>query len=66
MKVKVNGEMREVSQDITVSELLNQLGVNPKLCVVERNLALVKKENYATEKLSEGDEIEIVTLVGGG
>ncbi len=66
MKLKVNGTVREFANEITVSELLSGLGINPKLCVVERNLNIVKKRNYDTEKLKEGDVIEIVTLVGGG
>ncbi len=66
MKIRLNGQEREFADAIAISQLLSELGVNPKLCVVEKNREIVKKENYSTEKLADGDEIEIVTLVGGG
>ena len=65
MKIKLNGADREIAEGTSVLTLLESLGVNPKLCVVEINRDIVKKD-YQTRHFKEGDEVEIVTLVGGG
>lgn len=66
MHIQVNGEAKEVPQNLTVAGLLAQLGLQPKYLAVERNLILVPREEHATCTLQEGDRLEIVTLVGGG
>ncbi|QDU00169.1 sulfur carrier protein ThiS [Gimesia aquarii] len=66
MQIQVNGEAKEVPQNLTVTELLTQLGLQPKYLAVERNLILIPREEHATCTLQEGDRLEIVTLVGGG
>lgn len=66
MHIQVNGEAKEVPQNLTVAGLLDQLGLQPKYLAVERNLILVPREEHATCTLQEGDRLEIVTLVGGG
>jgi len=64
--IQVNGETQEVPEEFTVSELLSQLGLQPKYLAVERNLILIPREEHASCTLQEGDRLEIVTLVGGG
>jgi len=66
MKVTVNGEPREVAAGMTVGDLLQELGKNPKFLAVERNLELVPRTEHASTPLQDGDALEIVTLVGGG
>ncbi|MCH9654040.1 MAG: sulfur carrier protein ThiS [Gimesia sp.] len=66
MQIQVNGETQEVPEEFTVSELLSQLGLQPKYLAVERNLILIPREEHASCTLQEGDRLEIVTLVGGG
>ncbi|MCH9725421.1 MAG: sulfur carrier protein ThiS [Planctomycetes bacterium] len=66
MLIQVNGETQEVPEEFTVSELLSQLGLQPKYLAVERNLILIPREEHASCTLQEGDRLEIVTLVGGG
>ena len=43
-----------------------ELGINNRYCAVERNRELVPRETHPQCQLQEGDQIEIVTLVGGG
>lgn len=66
MQITVNGESREISPGATVSELLQQLELDPRFLAVERNRELVPRSNHASCKLEEGDDLEVVTLVGGG
>ncbi|MGN6727698.1 MAG: sulfur carrier protein ThiS [Tepidisphaeraceae bacterium] len=65
MRVIVNGQAREVDAGTTVEALVSQGGLSPQKVAVELNRRLLKTEKYPTP-LQDGDEIEIVTFVGGG
>jgi sulfur carrier protein len=66
MKIILNGQAREVAENITVAELLDELQFSDKPVAVEVNLNLVPKVRHAKHRLAAGDSLEIVTLVGGG
>jgi sulfur carrier protein len=66
VKVIVNGEPREVAPTLTVAELLRQLEVSPRGVAVEVNLQVIPRSQHEQYRLTEGDRLEIVTLVGGG
>ena len=64
--IHVNGESRKVNPDCSVADLLRELKINNRYCAVERNQQLILREEHSDCLLSEGDRIEVVTLVGGG
>jgi sulfur carrier protein len=66
MQVKLNGEIREVPEGISVAALLAQLGVKAQRVAVEVNEAVVTKDRYEAHALRGGDAVEIVAFVGGG
>ncbi|WP_437227026.1 sulfur carrier protein ThiS [Planctomicrobium sp. SH661] len=66
MQITVNGESRKVASGTTVAELLRVLDLDSRFLAVERNRMLVPRGQHAQCELEDGDEIEIVTLVGGG
>jgi sulfur carrier protein len=66
MQVRLNGEMREVPDGITVAGLLAHLGVKAQRVAVEVNEAVVTKDLYQKHALGPGDSVEIVAFVGGG
>jgi len=66
MRIEVNGEAREVADDTTVRQLLEQLGLGDTLVAVERNEEIVPRARHASTALSEGDRLEVVHFVGGG
>lgn len=66
MQVTVNGEVRDVTPDTTIGRLLDGLGLNPKVTVVQRNDDVVSRDAYDTTLLHEGDVLELVRFVGGG
>ncbi len=66
ISIKVNGEVRDVFPTWTIADLLADLKIENRYCAVERNLSVVPREQHATSLLHAGDQIEIVTLVGGG
>lgn len=66
MTVTVNGEARQIENGITVAALLESLRIEPARVAVEVNLHIVKKADYPGYMIHEGDNIEIVSFVGGG
>lgn len=66
MDITINGEPHSIEAGTTVAQLLEQLGMQPRLVAVERNLELVPRATHAECTLSDSDRLEIVTLVGGG
>jgi thiamine biosynthesis protein ThiS len=66
MKIVFNGEGREVRSGMTIAELLDELSLDPKRVAVEVNLDLAPRDRHAQTPLQEGDQLEVVTLVGGG
>ena len=62
----VNGEALAVDDGATVADLLVRLGVASQAVAVEVNLDLVPRAQHAEVRLTEGDRVEVVTLVGGG
>ena len=65
MKVKVNGDVREVPEGETVRALVGRYNLKPEKVAIELNRRLVRSDKYDTP-LKDGDEVEIVTFVGGG
>jgi sulfur carrier protein len=66
VKIEVNGEAREIESGTTVARLIEALKMQPRFLAVERNFELVPRARHAECVLADGDQLEIVTLVGGG
>jgi len=66
MRLTINGEIADAIRAATVQELLNELKIVPARVAVEVNLKVVRKAEYETYRLSDGDTVEIVNFVGGG
>lgn len=66
MTVTVNGEAREVPEGTTVAQLLATLEVTVGRVAVEVNTAVVRRAQHEAHRLADGDQVEIVTFVGGG
>ena len=66
MKLTVNGKPVELPAGSTVAALLSQLAVEPAKVAIERNQDVVPRRTWAETALADGDQIEIVTFVGGG
>jgi len=65
MQVKVNGDSRDIPDGTTIRGLVQQFNLVPEKVAIEINRRLVRAEKY-DQPLNAGDEIEIVTFVGGG
>jgi len=64
--VSVNGDSQEVTENASVTDLLQLLELNSAHVAVEVNRELIPREQHQQYRLSAGDQLEIVTLVGGG
>jgi len=69
MKIRVNGEEKQIDLDqenALLSTALNSMGYNPKTIVVELNNLIINSLKWEKVKLKDGDNLEIVSIVGGG
>ena len=66
MKITLNGDDRVLTDPLTVADLLRELGLEGRPCAVERNRTVVPRMEHDSTMLAEGDQLEVVTLVGGG
>jgi sulfur carrier protein len=64
--VTINGNPVELDQPLSIRDLLAAADVPPNYLAVEINAEVVPRAEHATRKVSDGDAVEVVTLVGGG
>jgi thiazole synthase len=64
--IRVNGEHRRVPGGVSITEMLNGIGIDPAKVAVERNLAIVPRSSFGEVCVEDGDDFEIVHFVGGG
>ncbi|HWE01422.1 MAG TPA: sulfur carrier protein ThiS [Tepidisphaeraceae bacterium] len=65
MNIKINGEPRNLPDGQTVRDIVLRHNLTPEKVAVELNRRLLRGDKYDTP-LTDGDEMEIVTFVGGG
>ena len=66
LRVEVNGKDREVPVGHTVADLLDDLGLDGRLVVVELNRQIIRRTEIEDVILRDEDRVEIVHFVGGG
>jgi sulfur carrier protein len=66
ISVSVNGKPQQLAAGTTVRGLVEALGLEPGLVAVERNDEVVPRREHEQATLSAGDQLEVVTFVGGG
>tara|TARA_B100000029_G_scaffold459898_1_gene490418 strand:+ start:702 stop:914 length:213 start_codon:yes stop_codon:yes gene_type:complete len=69
MKIKINGVFQTIEtgkKALFLSELIKELGHNPRLVVVEFNGTILPPQIWGKQRVEDEDSLEIVTIVGGG
>jgi thiazole synthase len=66
IEITLNGERNALPQILSIQELIEKIGLDPRKIAVEINREVVPKAMHADRRLQAGDAVEIVTLVGGG
>ncbi len=65
MRLTVNGKEYTTERD-TVIQLLKEMEITPERVAVEVNLKVIRRVDFESCILKEGDSVEIVYFVGGG
>jgi len=66
VKIQCNGRQQTLARDTTLAQLLDELGLAADSVVAEINKQIIDRDQYATLKLSSGDQVELIRFVGGG
>jgi thiamine biosynthesis protein ThiS len=66
ISIVVNGEARDAAGGVTVTELLEALGIHGGRVAIERNLQILPRADWNATRVAAGDRYEIVQFVGGG
>ena len=66
MNITLNGDPFTLAPGATITELLTRLDIDPRGVAVEQNFVVIRRDNYPTTVVKEGDQIEIVNFVWGG
>lgn len=66
MHVKINGKDNELGDSITITQLLNEFNLQPQQVAIEVNREIIKRDQFETYVIANGDDIEILRFVGGG
>jgi len=66
MKLVLNGESQTFETPLTLTTLIEKLGMKSDRIAIELNRNIVPREQWPQTQLSEGDRLEIVHFVGGG
>ncbi len=66
MKISVNGDNREYGENTTVADIVSDLDLTGKRIAIELNKEILPFNQYAEQKISANDSLEIVQAIGGG
>ena len=66
MQIIINGEKKEVSEHLTVQDLLQELGIAEQRLAVEINQEIVPRSSISEHIIHPDDSVEIIHAIGGG
>ena len=66
MEISVNGKTEQISEGSSIEEFIQLKNLNSDRVVVELNKNILKKDEWQKTILGNGDELEIIQIVGGG
>jgi len=66
MKLIINGDHKEFEDDKSLGDIIKELQIEDKVMASAVNMQIVKKDDWKTFILQDGDRIELLQFVGGG
>lgn len=66
MKILINCETRQFAESQNITDLVADLGLEPKMVLIEHNGTALHRSEWTACLLSEGDRIEILQVAAGG
>ncbi len=64
--ITVNGKARSLPDEMSVLHFLDSLKINPLAVAVELRGEALTRDRFAHEVIRDGDELEVVRMMGGG
>ena len=64
--LEINGETREIPAVAGARALLQFLGIAEERVALEINHKIIRRSDWDSTPVSDGDHVEIVQFVGGG
>ncbi len=66
MKLIINGDAKELPQDITLKRVIEKLNLDGKVMAAAVNMEIVKQNDWDSCVLKDMDKLELLDFVGGG
>jgi sulfur carrier protein len=66
MKIKLNGQDRELASVKTLNELVQNFCQQRTRIIAEVNGEIIKSPRWNETQINDGDVVELVSFVGGG
>jgi thiamine biosynthesis protein ThiS len=63
---RINGISNKIEFGTTIADLIKKLNITNKKIALEVNEEIIPRSQFDTRMIEDGDQIEIVTAVGGG
>jgi thiamine biosynthesis protein ThiS len=64
--ITLNGEERIINKNLTIKDLVRDLKLDLEKIAIERNLEIIQNNDFESTQICDGDNIEIVSFIGGG
>ena len=66
MRIFINGETKEIANELNLNELLKHFSLPEERVAIELNKEVVRKKDWENIKIADGDRLEVIHFVGGG
>ncbi|MBT4837547.1 MAG: sulfur carrier protein ThiS [Methylococcales bacterium] len=66
MNIILNGTPKNMSNVFYVKDLITELNLSGKRIAIEINEEIIPRSNYSSQKITDGDTIEVIHAIGGG
>jgi sulfur carrier protein len=66
IEVTINGRSHRFAAQATLADVIRELKLGPRAVAVEVNRQLIPRQRHGEHRIRAGDELEIVSLAGGG
>lgn len=66
ISVNINGTARHLADSTSIAALIEEMGLAGKRIALERNGEIVPRSSFPSQRLADGDRLEVVVAVGGG
>ena len=66
IKIFLNGEEKVLEREMSILDLISTLELDSKKIAIEKDLEIIRQNQFAKTMLENGSKIEIVHFIGGG